>query len=726
MITVEDLITAIEKKNGHSFDQEQKDAILHSGGPLWIIAGPGTGKTEVLVLKVLRLLCCDGIDPQSIIVTTFTEKAALNLENRIASGMLYLSTVYPELTGVNYCQLRIGTIHSLCSDIMQEYRYAPFQNVRLMDEVEQTMFILQNVSRYVRTNCKGIKEFFFPIVVSDRRFINSDRLWVWTKVLSTLFDRIVEDNLDLSKMKQAGGHWLDLANAFDFYESQLAAQHSCDFAHLQKYFLSFLNTPQGREFLVGAGQADTKPIKAVLVDEYQDTNPIQEQIYFSLAQMSPYNICVVGDDDQALYRFRGGTVDCMINFNTRCKTRFGVEPATIQLSVNHRSNKKIIDWCNTYISSFPVMKQPGARAPKPALSAVPTNPGFPAAVGFIQANNAANVAQAFADTVHSLIEHNIIEDYSQCVLILPSSKDSANNAGPYIAALSRNSIPVYNPRAKDFLEHKEVKEFLGAFIAIIDPLLSGMDWSFYPDIYQLVSGWLNSYLAIADNNKALKEYITKSSQVIQRNTVPQKHFAEYAAGVLFRILSYEPFCSYQLSPEQDLRLSKITRIFESFISLNGRTLSADSNNPMQIDRWWLYYFYSSMCGYLSEYQMDDDEDDEVICPKGFFPIMTIHQSKGLEFDFVFAGKLGGKVAPDSAHELEEKMSPFKIVAASTSHTLEELAWQDSIRKHFVTYSRAKHALVLLASTSQLSKKGNYTASFSFYGGAWIKNNIKPI
>ena len=236
MITVEDLITAIEKKNGHSFDQEQKDAILHSGGPLWIIAGPGTGKTEVLVLKVLRLLCCDGIDPQSIIVTTFTEKAALNLENRIASGMLYLSTVYPELTGVNYCQLRIGTIHSLCSDIMQEYRYAPFQNVRLMDEVEQTMFILQNVSRYVRTNCKGIKEFFFPIVVSDRRFINSDRLWVWTKVLSTLFDRIVEDNLDLSKMKQAGGHWLDLANAFDYYESQLAAQHSCDFAHLQKYF----------------------------------------------------------------------------------------------------------------------------------------------------------------------------------------------------------------------------------------------------------------------------------------------------------------------------------------------------------------------------------------------------------------------------------------------------------------------------------------------------------
>lgn len=726
MITVEELIAAIERKNNYPFDQEQKDAIVHTGGPLWIIAGPGTGKTEVLVLKVLRLLCCDGIDPQSIIVTTFTEKAALNLENRIASGMLYLSTVYPELAGVTYCQLRIGTIHSLCSDIMQEYRYAPFQNVRLMDDVEQTMFILQNVSKYVRDHYNRIKDFFFPILVTDGRLVHSNRLWVWTRVLTTLFDHIVEDNLDLSKMKQAGGHWLDLANAFDYYESQLAAQHSCDFAHLQKYFYEFLQTAQGNDFLLGTGQVSSSPISAVLIDEYQDTNPVQERIYFMLAQNDPHNICVVGDDDQALYRFRGGTVDCMINFASRCNNIFGIIPTTIQLSTNHRSNKKIVDWCNTYIESFNIMSQPGARAPKPALRAVPSNPGFDAAVGLIRGNNNSTVANSLADTILSIKAHNIIEDYSQCVLILPSTKDSSRAAGPFLEALSRKGIPVYNPRAKDFLDHDEVKEFLGAFISIIDPELSGISQTYYPEIYGLVSSWLNSYQSVAQAHPQLQDYISRSSSTIQANTVPGVHFAKYSAGILYRILSFEPFINYQSAPERDLRLSKITRIFESFISLNGRALTADNLTPSHVNNWWLSRFYTSMCGYLSEYGMDDDEEDDVICPRGFLPIMTIHQSKGLEFDFVFAGNLGRSVSPDSAHRLEEQMSPFKIVPATTNHTLEELAWQDSIRKHYVTYSRAKHALVLLASTNQLRKAGTETASFSQHGGAWFRNNYRPI
>lgn len=659
MITVDELISAIERKNQYPFDQEQKDAIIHTDGPLWIIAGPGTGKTEVLVMKILRLLCCDGIDPQSIIATTFTEKAALNLENRVASGMLFLSGIYPDLSKVNYCQLRIGTIHSLCSDIMQEYRYAPFQNVRLMDDVEQAMFILQNISQYVRTNYAEIKPFFFPLTLSDPRMVQRNGLWVWTRVLSNLFNHIVEDNLDLEAMKREGNHWLGLANAFEYYEARLVEQHSCDFAHLQKYFYEFLQTPQGLEFLCGTGQVSSVPIRAVLVDEYQDTNPIQEQIYFKLAHNEPHSICVVGDDDQALYRFRGGTVDCMVNFQDRCNSCFGIDTEMVQLTVNHRSNERIVEWCNKYIESFPVMQNPGARSPKPALTAVPTNPGFQAAVGHIRANNAANVAQAFADTVFSLREHGIIEDYSQCVLILPSTKDSPLNARPYITALSNKGIPIYNPRAKDFLDHNEVKEFLGAFIAIIDPSLCGINQTFFPDIYSLVASWISAFRAIEDAHGELKNYIALSASTIQANAVPRRVFAEYSAGILYRILSFEPFCNYQNIPEMDSRLSKITRIYEAFISQNGRSLDADNSFPSQINNWWLSAFYSSMCGYLTEFGMDDDELDEEICPRGFFPIMTIHQSKGLEFDFVFAGKLGGAVSPDSSHKSANKKSSEK-------------------------------------------------------------------
>ena len=727
MITVDELIQAIEEKNSYPFDPEQRDAIIHAGGPLWIIAGPGTGKTEVLVVKVVKLLCCDELDPKSIIVTTFTEKAALNLENRIAEAMLFLSTKFTALSGIDYCQLRVGTIHSLCSDIMQEYRYEPFQNVRLLDDVEQAMFIRKNVAKFARDNCSRIHDYFFPMLLTDKRMVNSNQLWIWTKVLSLLFDRIIEDDIDIVAMKSAGDHWEDLVSAFERYEECLTSEHACDFSHLQKYFCDFLETGHGDEFLQGTGQISNFPINAVLVDEYQDTNPIQEKIYMKLASNTPHNLCVVGDDDQALYRFRGGTVDCMINFSDRCSAIFGVNPQSVALRTNHRSNKRIVEWCNDYIGSFDVMRVPGARiSVKPSANAVPGNPGFNEAVGLIRGSKVADIADAFADTVAELIEHEIIEDYSQCVLILPSTKDSPRAAGPYISALRNHNIPIYNPRAKDFLDHTEVKEFLGTLISIIDPSLQAATNTKQLGIINLATAWCASSQALLSTNPYLKEYVDESVRTIQANTVPKKSFAEYAAGILYRILSFEPFYNYQSIPEKDLRLSKITRVFEAFISLYGRALEADTVKPNLVHSYWLSGFYYSLCGYFAEFGMDDDEDDEVICPKGYLPIMTIHQSKGLEFDFVFAGNLGHKVSPDSAHSLEQEYSRFRKMPVVIPHSLDQLAWQDDIRKHFVTYSRAKHALILLATNTQLRKKGDETSSFSQNGGIWFKNEYSPI
>ena len=722
MLTVDELLQAIESKNSYPFDEKQRDAIVHGDGPLWIVAGPGTGKTEVIVVKVLKLLCCDGLEPQSIVVTTFTEKAALNLENRIADGMLFLAEKYPQIAEIDYCQLKIGTLHSLCSDVMQEYRYKPYQNVRLMDNVEQAMFIERYVARFARENCSRIQSHFFPLLV-DGRFHHSDRLWIWTKVLCTLFDRIVDDDIDVEAMRSAGGVWQDLANAYNFYVTKLTEQHSCDFSHLQKHFYAFLHTGFGDEFLQGTGHVSDIPIRAVLVDEYQDTNPIQERIYFMLASNEPHNICVVGDDDQALYRFRGGTVDCMINFNERCVSHFGIAPTTVNLCINYRSNKVIVDWCNEYISSFDVMKKAGARIEgKPPACAVPEKTGFSNAVGLIRDTKVERVANEFACVLKELMEHCIIEDYSQCVLILPSTKDTKNAAGQYLSALAVQEIPVYNPRAKDFLDHNEVGELLGAFISIIDPDLSAANATNLGEIISLASSWVDDFHSCASRYSKLRDYVATSASVILNNKNPKEHFAEYAAGVLYRILSFEPFPTYQMSPDRDMRLSKITRIFEAFTSMRDRPLKADSDNPSRIDRWWLSGFYMSLCGYLAQYGMDDDEDDEVICPKGFLPIMTIHQSKGLEFDFVFAANLGRKVAPDAAHTLEQEYAKFRKNPVTLQFEADELAWQDEIRKSFVTYSRAKHALILLATDSQLRKSISETASFSQYGGVWFRNN----
>lgn len=724
LLSVDELLQAMESKNAYPFNSEQRLAITHANGPLWIIAGPGTGKTEVLVMRTLKLLCCDGMNPRAVIVTTFTEKAALNLENRIASGMLYLADYFaatrPEIARIDYCQLRIGTLHSLCNDVMQECRYQPFQNIKLMDAVEQAMLIEQTVTKYMKganTDFQGIKGFFFP-----ENQAKSSSKWVLTKKLSPLMDRIIEDDVDITMMKRANLHWRELADFFEFYEQELRARHLCDFPHLEKYFLDFLQTPQGAEFLAGTAQMGEAPVpvQAVLVDEYQDTNPIQERIYFKLASKPPHNLCVVGDDDQALYRFRGGTVDGMIHFGTRCKQCYGMAPVSIGLSVNYRSNAKIVDWCNTYIQSFPQMRKSGARvAGKAPLQSVPGNPGLETSVGCLFQSKKDDLAAQFAIMLEELLAHHIIEDYSQCVLILPSVKNSARNARPFLEALAARNIPVYNPRAKAFLDHDEVRELMGAFVSMIDPEISAVA----PHIVSLAECWRDAYRLRSSGFPELERYVEKSRRNIQNNVDPQKVIVEYTAGILYRILSFEPFVTYQTDPERDMRLSKLTRIFESFLSLNERSLKVDKNAPSTVNRWWLNSFYMSLCGYLAEYGMDDDEDEDVICPKGFFPLMTIHQSKGLEFDFVFAGNLGNKVKPDTSHFLEKEYSQFRKNPPAIPFTQDELAWQDDIRKHFVTYSRAKHALVLLMH-GQPNKTGS--ASFGSLGGGWFKNNYRPV
>ena len=99
---------------------------------------------------------------------------------------------------------------------------------------------------------------------------------------------------------------------------------------LQLRFLEFLHTPVGRQFRDGDASADAPGIRWVLVDEYQDTNLIQEEIYLTLANHAPFNIVVVGDDDQAMYRFRGGSVECMVTFDEACRAFLGIPTASVR------------------------------------------------------------------------------------------------------------------------------------------------------------------------------------------------------------------------------------------------------------------------------------------------------------------------------------------------------------------------------------------------------------
>lgn len=721
-ITDQQLVAGIEAKNGFPLDPAQRQAITFGVGPLLIAAGPGTGKTEVLVARCIKFMCCDGVAPGSIMLTTFTEKAAKNLQDRLSEAFLFLAGMYPQVATIDPSDLRIGTLHGLCNDILQEYRYTAYHNLRLLDEFESALLLHKEVVAKLTAQQQAALFVQFQFLFGNKPQ-NKLGKWDWAFALQKILNRLIEDCINLPALQQAGAAWAALLQADCIFEQVLANSHACDFSRLLRCFRGFLDAGQGRLFLGGDATSVRLPLTHVLVDEYQDTNPIQESIYLRLSDALPHNITVVGDDDQALYRFRGGTVECMVGFAPACQTRWGMAPQIVYLSDNHRSDSDIVQWCNTYITSFPQMAAPNVRIPgKPSLNPTVGRTGKHPAVGLIRTSTVTSAAVGMAGLVFDLRTNGIIQDYSQCVLLLRSCKNSDRFAGPYVTALQAQGIPVYNPRSKDYLDQDEVAQCLGAFIRIIDPQLAYVGSLVAPSVKQMVQGWVAQYDALAMTHPALANYVTRSSQAIA-NKPANGRITPATPTIIYRILAHAPFVGYQANPETDLRLSKMTRLFESFCAQYGRELWTDEANAGRLPGWWYSRFFYGLCGYLAQKGLDDDEDDEVVCPAGFFPIMTVHQAKGLEFDFVFVGNLGASVSPSDSHQLEQDLRPFRQNPPAVVHAIDDAMWHDEIRQHFVAYSRARYALVLVATDGQLRKTGAESAAFGNQGGAWLRYNF---
>jgi DNA helicase-2/ATP-dependent DNA helicase PcrA len=693
---------------GYDLDDKQKQAVEYEGGCLWLLAGPGSGKSEVLVTRTLKLLCVDGVKPRSILLTTFTAKAARNLDDRLATYLAALQDTDSSLQSVDLAGIRIGTLHSLCNDILQEYRYPKYQNVRLLNDVEQHLFAYLEAEIAKHEDLAFWTQFDHAVPDwRDKKYYPNK--WKRVKAAVTLFNHVVEDCVDVQKMLLAGGHWATLAKSYQQYAQALQDNYRCDFAHLQSCFLEFLNSPGGQRFLQGDGN-NHPPLLHVLVDEYQDTNPIQERIYLALANQKPHNITVVGDDDQALYRFRGGNVSCMVNFKQACRAALDESPHKIQLDKNYRSHSDIVDFFNSYITSFEEMTAQGVRAPdKNPVKAASSITGSYPAVSWITRQRAGDLPNAVVDLVKNhLIGDGIISDYSQCVLLVRSAKDSERNAGPFITAFQQQGIPVYNPRSKSFMESEEVQCLLAALVQVIDR--NHTFSSDYTDVngqpfswVGTVQGWLNTLKKFSTNQ--LDDYLKHSNKDLPKLCKESQggFLNRNLLEILYRILAQEPFRTWQQDPVRNLRLSKVTRLFDGYHSFKLDGLRSNASGT-DLDPNFLRQFYWMFISYLIEAGIDDDEDEEVIVPQGYLPIMTIHQAKGLEFPFVFVAQLGLNKGVGSAQILERDLAPFRQeLYTRTTRPPKELAVEDDIRLLYVAYSRAQYGLILVGTQDHIKK-----------------------
>lgn len=419
-------------------NERQKEAVTCTEGPLLIIAGPGTGKTFTLVKRIAYLVFEKGVKPSEIMAITFTEKAAHQLVTRISDEFLR----YSGCENINIDEMYIGTFHSVCLRLMKEYsELLPFDaDKRIIDSFEQQYLVYNNLERF-----RSVKGYC-------RSNFNSMSKWEQAKAICKYTSTMSEELLSRDKLlDDKDADILVIAKVWDEYDKLLTENNATDFSTIQTDAWRMMQNSD-------ISASVREKIRYVMVDEYQDTNHIQEQLILAIGGKHG-NICVVGDDDQGLYRFRGATIQNIFEF----PKHFGEnECRVIKLEENYRSEKGIIDLYNNWMTN-PEYKRKfdwgKYRYPKQIYT---SKKETYSSVYTCKGTYDEPARVKLAEMIKRMKQNGTVTDYNQIVFLFKSVRnDEAKKTAEF---LEESGIPVYTPRSKLYFERAEVRQIIGCLI----------------------------------------------------------------------------------------------------------------------------------------------------------------------------------------------------------------------------------------------------------------------
>ena len=307
-----------------SYTQSQSDAIASLDQPLQIIACAGSGKTQVISQRIAAILARPGVKPSSVIAFTFTEKAAAELKERVLS---IVEQEIGEVTGL--AEMYIGTMHGYCLDLLQRLVPDKFKFSVLTDITAQ-LFVDRYSARSGLTSCPTTSKGGVL-----RRYLDSR---LYQQVLSVLR----EDKIALDQVPDG------VIESFEKYMTLLRNNAYFDYTQIIRSAVDYLEgDPFEDDDFVRVQDHIRSDIRYVVVDEYQDVNPLQERLVSSLVKFGA-NLCVVGDDDQTIYQWRGSQVSNIVTFSARYP---GVRQ--IVLDDNFRSSKGVVEVSRSIAERIP-------------------------------------------------------------------------------------------------------------------------------------------------------------------------------------------------------------------------------------------------------------------------------------------------------------------------------------------------------------------------------------
>lgn len=616
------------KSNFSFMNNMQQQAVFTTEGPLLILAGAGSGKTTVLVNRIAYILQSGLCNPWNILAITFTNKAAGELKDRICAAV-------PD----GGADIWAATFHSTCARILRRYGdrigYSSHFTVYGTDDQKR---LIKDISKQL-----GIDDKRTPAkaVISE---------------ISKAKDKM-QSPQDMLKQAEFDSRKVEIAKIYEIYQARLKTSDAMDFDDLLCNAVElFEQCPDILEFY-------QRQFKYIMVDEYQDTNKVQYKFVSMLAQKHG-NICVVGDDDQSIYKFRGATIENILSFENTFK---GAK--VIRLEQNYRSTSTILDAANGVISNNTIRKGKTLWTENPKGDKIELH------TCDSERDEAMFVAKTIMDGVADGRKYS---DYA--VLYRTNAQSNAIEQ-----ALSRSGIPHRIIGGHRFYEREEIRDMVAYLQVVNNPhddvrlsriinvpkrgigartvqvaaeIAAGLGESIYSVIKEA-----DSYPQLSRAASKLKGFVSLVDGFLEA-----EESGDYTLAELYNLIiehtNYENYLKLE-KENPEVRIENIEELSSNIIKFEeDYGDEADLSNFLE------------EISLLSDIDNYDSESDSCV-------MMTLHSAKGLEFPVVFITGMEEGLFPSIA----SMMNPEEI--------------NEERRLAYVGITRAKQKLYLTKTKSRM-------------------------
>ena len=573
----------------------QQEAVFHTEGPLLILAGAGSGKTRVLTHRIAHLIADKGVNPFNILAITFTNKAAQEMRERV-----------DKLTGADGMSVWVATFHSTCVRILRRYidRLGYDNRFTIYDSDDQKT-LMKEICRKLNIDTKKYKERSLLAQISHAKD-----------------EMITPDEMEMN----AGGDFNQkkVAQVYREYQAALKSNNALDFDDL------LVKTVELFQNCGDVLESYQEKFRYIMVDEYQDTNTVQFK-FVSLLAARYGNLCVVGDDDQSIYKFRGANIGNILGFE-----RVFPDAKVIRLEQNYRSTKNILNAANEVIANNAARKEKRLWTENPEGEKL----------HFRQFMNGFEEAEyVIGDIAKKKREH--LADYRECAILYRTNAQSRLFEEKCLKA----NIPYKIVGGINFYARKEIKDLL-------------------------------CYLKTIDNSAddlAVRRILNVPKRGIGATTVGRvQDYADYMNVSFYDALrvaeevpsigrslnKIEGFVTFIQSLKSKAQAYSVTEILEEVIDLTGYVdeLKAEDTEESRARIENIHQLISktvsyeeamkaegreaTLSGFLEEIALIADIDT-VDPDQDYVLLMTLHSAKGLEFPYVYLAGMEDGMFPSS-------------------------------------------------------------------------------